>query len=186
MASLSIFVFLSTWNDFLQPLVFLRSQENFTVQLWLSFVSRVNNVGQPAIVMAGSVLASIPIVIMFALLQRHFIAGLTAGSKSKPLPARCSFKEVLVSSSSIAVQSERLAIDGGEVGAHPTGPTDVSRRQPDRGRGGGGRTGGPTQQTAVPLLRSRAGALEGAEFERAFAAHMGCPTRWRSAPARRR
>ena len=66
LASLAIFVFLSTWNDFLQPLVFLRSQENFTVQLWLSFVSRVNNVGQPAIVMAGSVLASIPIVIMFA------------------------------------------------------------------------------------------------------------------------
>ncbi len=80
LASLSIFVFLSTWNEFLQPLVFLRSQENFTVQLWLSFVSRVNNVGQPAIVMAGSVLASIPIVIMFAVLQRHFIAGLTAGS----------------------------------------------------------------------------------------------------------
>jgi ABC-type glycerol-3-phosphate transport system permease component len=80
LASLAIFVFLSTWNDFLQPLVFLRSQENFTVQLWLSFVSRVNNVGQPAIVMAGSVLASIPIVIMFVVLQRHFIAGLTAGS----------------------------------------------------------------------------------------------------------
>jgi ABC-type glycerol-3-phosphate transport system permease component len=80
LASLAIFVFLSTWNDFLQPLVFLRSQENFTVQLWLSFVSRVGNVGQPAIVMAGSVLASIPIVIMFVALQRHFIAGLTAGS----------------------------------------------------------------------------------------------------------
>ena len=41
---------------------------------------RQGNVGQPAIVMAGSVLASIPIVIMFAALQRHFIAGLTAGS----------------------------------------------------------------------------------------------------------
>jgi len=80
LASLAIFVFLSTWNEFLQPLVFLRSQENFTVQLWLSFVSRVNNVGQPAIVMAGSVLASIPVVIMFVSLQRHFIAGLTSGS----------------------------------------------------------------------------------------------------------
>ena len=70
----------ATGKTILQPLVFLRSQENFTVQLWLSFVSRVNNVGQPAIVMAGSVLASIPIVIMFVALQRHFIAGLTAGS----------------------------------------------------------------------------------------------------------
>lgn len=80
LASLAIFVFLSSWNDFLAPLVFLRSQENLTAQLWLSIVSREGNVGQPAVVMAGSVLASIPIVIMFVTLQRHFIAGLTAGS----------------------------------------------------------------------------------------------------------
>jgi len=80
LASLAIFVFLSSWNDFLRPLVFLRSEEKFTVQLWLSIVERQGNVSQPAIVMAGSLLASIPIVILFAALQRHFIAGLTAGS----------------------------------------------------------------------------------------------------------
>lgn len=80
LASLAIFVFLSSWNDFLRPLVFLRSHENFTVQLWLSLVARQGNVGQPAVVMAGAVLASIPIVVLFATLQRHFIAGLTAGS----------------------------------------------------------------------------------------------------------
>jgi ABC-type glycerol-3-phosphate transport system permease component len=80
LASLAIFVFLTSWNDFLAPLVFLRSEEKFTVQLWLSIVSRQQNVSQPAIVMAGSLLASIPIVFLFATLQRHFIAGLTAGS----------------------------------------------------------------------------------------------------------
>jgi ABC-type glycerol-3-phosphate transport system permease component len=80
LASLAIFVFLSSWNDFLQPLVFLRSEDKYTVQLWLSIVSRQQNVSQPAIVMAGSLLASIPIVVLFASLQRHFIAGLTAGS----------------------------------------------------------------------------------------------------------
>ena len=80
LAALAIFVFLSTWNDFLAPLVFLRSEEKFTVQLWLSVVSQQQNVSQPAIEMAGALLASIPIVILFAALQRHFIAGLTAGS----------------------------------------------------------------------------------------------------------
>ncbi len=80
LASLAIFVFLSSWNDFLAPLVFLRSEDKFTVQLWLSIVSEQQNVSQPAIVMAGSLLASIPIVLLFAALQRHFIAGLTAGS----------------------------------------------------------------------------------------------------------
>src|SRR4051794_22068770 len=80
LASLAIFVFLSSWNDFLQPLVFLRSEDKFTVQLWLSIVDRTGNMNQPALVMAGSLLASIPIIALFAALQRHFIAGLTAGS----------------------------------------------------------------------------------------------------------
>ncbi len=79
-ASLAIFIFLSTWTDFLGPLVYLRSEQLYTVQLWLSVVARQGNVGQPAVVMAGSVLASIPIVILFATMQRRFIAGLTAGS----------------------------------------------------------------------------------------------------------
>lgn len=80
LAALGIFVFLASWNDFLRPLVYLRSQENFTVQLWLSLLSRQGNVGQPALVMAGAVLATLPIVLIFAAFQRHFIAGLTAGS----------------------------------------------------------------------------------------------------------
>jgi ABC-type glycerol-3-phosphate transport system permease component len=80
LASLAIFVFLGTWNDFLPPLVFLRSQELFPVQLWLSVVAQQGEVKTPAVVMAGSVLASIPVLILFATLQRYFIAGLTAGS----------------------------------------------------------------------------------------------------------
>jgi ABC-type glycerol-3-phosphate transport system permease component len=80
LASLAIFVFLSSWNDFLAPLVFLRSEEKFTIQPWLSIFDRQSSVSQLTIVMAGSLLASIPIVILFAALQRHFIAGLTAGS----------------------------------------------------------------------------------------------------------
>jgi ABC-type glycerol-3-phosphate transport system permease component len=80
LASLAIFVFLSSWNDFLRPLVYLRSQDKFTVQLWLSLLSRQANSVQPSVVMAGAVLASIPVLVLFAALQRHFIAGLTAGS----------------------------------------------------------------------------------------------------------
>ena len=80
LASLAIFVFLATWNDFLSPLVFLRSPDKFTIQLWLSVVSRQANIFQPHLVMAGSVLSSIPILIVFATLQRYFMAGLTAGS----------------------------------------------------------------------------------------------------------
>lgn len=80
LASLAIFVFLSSWTDFQGPLIFLRSDTNYTVQLWLSYVSRNAEVFQPNLVMAGSVLASLPVVVIFVALQRYFVAGLTAGS----------------------------------------------------------------------------------------------------------
>lgn len=80
LASLSIFIFLTSWNDLLRPLVFLRSREMFTSEIWLTIVGQNGHVPQPGVVMAGSVLASIPSVLLFATLQRRFIAGLTAGS----------------------------------------------------------------------------------------------------------
>lgn len=79
-ASLSIFIFLTSWNDLLRPLVFLRSRDMFTSEIWLTIVGQNGHVPQPGVVMAGSLLASIPSVILFATLQRRFIAGLTAGS----------------------------------------------------------------------------------------------------------
>ena len=80
LASLAIFVFLSSWNDFLQPLVFLRSEDKFTVQLWLSIVDRTGQ-HEPASDRDGRLAArQHPDRVMFATLQRHFIAGLTAGS----------------------------------------------------------------------------------------------------------
>ncbi len=80
LASLSIFIFLTSWNDLLRPLVFLRSRDMFTSEIWLTIVGQNGHLPQPGVVMAGSVLASIPCIMLFATLQRRFIAGLTAGS----------------------------------------------------------------------------------------------------------
>lgn len=80
LASLAIFVFLSAWTDFQGPLIFLRTDTRYTVQLWLSLVARQGNMAQPQLVMAGSVLASIPVLILFVFLQKYFVAGLTTGS----------------------------------------------------------------------------------------------------------
>jgi multiple sugar transport system permease protein len=83
LASLAIFVFLSSWTDFQNPLIFLRSDELYTIQLWLSILSRQGNVLQPQVIMAGSVVASIPVIILFITLQKYFVAGLTSGSINK-------------------------------------------------------------------------------------------------------
>ena len=80
LASLAIFVFLSPGTTFC-ALVFLRSEEKFTVQLWLSIVARSAK-RQPAGDRDGRLVAGQhPDRDLFAALQRHFIAGLTAGSE---------------------------------------------------------------------------------------------------------
>ena len=74
-ATVFIFSFLWTWNDFLYPLVFLNSKENLTAAVGLVFF-RGANYTQWGYVMAMSTLATIPVVALFALLQRYYVQGI--------------------------------------------------------------------------------------------------------------
>lgn len=78
-AVLGILFFTASWNDYLWPLVSVTSESQFTVSLGLpSLISPYNqNYGG---VMAGSVLGTIPIMIVFVIFQRRFIDGIMAGS----------------------------------------------------------------------------------------------------------
>lgn len=80
LGALALFVFTTSWNDFLQPLVYLRSQETFTVQLMIAAIFKVRFQQNFHLLMASSVLAIIPMTILFFTVQRQFIAGLTVGS----------------------------------------------------------------------------------------------------------
>jgi ABC-type glycerol-3-phosphate transport system permease component len=80
LGALALFVFTTSWNDFLQPLVYLRSQEVFTVQLMIASIFRVRFQQNFHLLMAASVLAIIPMTVLFFTVQRQFIAGLTLGS----------------------------------------------------------------------------------------------------------
>lgn len=77
-AVLSIFTFIGTWGDFLWPLVVLKSQSNFTLQVGLSYMmgTFVNNYRYVA---AGSVLAVIPVILVFLFAQKYFEKGIMAG-----------------------------------------------------------------------------------------------------------
>ena len=79
MATLAIFTFLGAWNDFLWPLIVTNSDEMRTLPVGLALLARKNasNWGDT---MAGTVLTAAPLIIMFLVLQRRFIEGLTAGS----------------------------------------------------------------------------------------------------------
>jgi multiple sugar transport system permease protein len=80
LVALALFVFTTSWNEFLQPLVYLRSQELYTVQLMISSIFRNRFQQNFHLLMSASTLAIIPMTVLFVMVQRQFIAGLTLGS----------------------------------------------------------------------------------------------------------
>ncbi|GAA3465374.1 carbohydrate ABC transporter permease [Saccharothrix longispora] len=81
LASLALLTFVTTWNDYLGPLIYLRDPDLWTIQLGLkSFVSDYN--AEHALIMTGSVLSVLPIAIVFLLGQKYFVQGIaTSGLK---------------------------------------------------------------------------------------------------------
>ncbi len=79
LGSLGFVHFLGFWNYFLGPLIVMRSADNYTLPLALrSLQSPVNT--EWGALMTGSAIATIPLMILFAISSRQLIAGLTAGA----------------------------------------------------------------------------------------------------------
>lgn len=80
-AALGIITFTNTWNDYMGPLIYLRSPSLYTIQLGLkTFISQ--NSANYAMIMTGSVMSVLPILIVFLIGQRQFIEGIaTSGMK---------------------------------------------------------------------------------------------------------
>ncbi len=77
--TVAIFSFLQHWNEFIQPLIFLNSPENFTVSLGLRFFQTTPaDPGEPKehLLMAAAVIASIPCILLFFAAQRFFVRGI--------------------------------------------------------------------------------------------------------------
>lgn len=81
-ATLGILTFLSSWNNFLWPLVATQSQDMYTLPIALSLYSTGQNATNYGLLLAGSVLVIAPIILLFIFLQRYFIQGVaTTGLK---------------------------------------------------------------------------------------------------------
>ena len=77
MATLTIFTFTNVWNDFMGPLIYLKTKELKTVQLGIRmFISQYG--ADYAWIMAASVCSLVPIVIVFLSCQRFFVEGVAA------------------------------------------------------------------------------------------------------------
>jgi multiple sugar transport system permease protein len=78
-ATLAIFTFLSSWNDFMWPLIVLSDEAWQTAPVALASLSR-EHVQDNELMMAGSVVTTLPVLALFLVLQRHYIQGLLLGS----------------------------------------------------------------------------------------------------------
>ena len=79
LGTLGLITFISSWNNFVGPLVVMRSVENYTVPLALRSMQSPNNTEWGAL-MAGSAIAMLPLLVVFAFSARRLVAGLTSGA----------------------------------------------------------------------------------------------------------
>jgi multiple sugar transport system permease protein len=79
LATLAIWTFLATWNDFMWPLIILSDERRFTLPVALASLSG-EHVQDTELMMAGSVVTVMPVLITFLILQRYYVAGIIAGS----------------------------------------------------------------------------------------------------------
>lgn len=80
-ATLVIFTFVGTWNDYMGPMIYLTRQENLTIQVGLRRFIQENS-SDYHLIMATSVVSLIPVSVVFLALQKYFIEGIaTSGIK---------------------------------------------------------------------------------------------------------
>ncbi len=83
LATVGILTFLGSWNNFLWPLVVATTEDKYTLPVALALYSVGQNQTRYGLLLAGSVTIIVPVLIIFALLQRHFVRGIaTTGLKS--------------------------------------------------------------------------------------------------------
>jgi N,N'-diacetylchitobiose transport system permease protein len=76
----SVFVFITSWNEFIFAYVLLSDQSKQTVTVWLSYFYGTSRQVDWGGLMAGSILAAIPVLIFFGFVQKKIAFGLTAGA----------------------------------------------------------------------------------------------------------
>ncbi|MBP0449086.1 carbohydrate ABC transporter permease [Kitasatospora sp. RG8] len=80
LAALAIFLFLGSWNQFVWPLIALRSPEMHTLPVALATLHASEATTDYGAILAGTAVSTLPMMVLFLVLQRQFISGLLAGA----------------------------------------------------------------------------------------------------------
>ena len=79
MSVIAIFAFIGAWDDFLWPLLVLQSPDKLTLTVGLAYLQGTFS-NDPRTIAAGTMIALLPIVVLFACLQRYFFRGVGEGA----------------------------------------------------------------------------------------------------------
>ncbi|MCA0454211.1 MAG: carbohydrate ABC transporter permease [Chloroflexi bacterium] len=79
LAILAVLTFNAKWNDYFSPLIFMNTKERFPITLGIVDLQGYLGTGSISVVLAGIVLSTIPVIIIYIFGQRYLIEGLMAG-----------------------------------------------------------------------------------------------------------
>lgn len=79
LTTLAIFTFMTTWNDFLWPLIALTDDSMYTLPVALAGLMQ-EHTKDPELMMASSVITVLPVIVVFLVLQKYYIKGIMMGS----------------------------------------------------------------------------------------------------------
>jgi ABC-type glycerol-3-phosphate transport system permease component len=79
LGTVGVLIFIASWNSYIWPLVMMRTDEMFTLPVGVATL-KSDQLPEYGMLMAASVLSSVPIIAAFLIMQRQFIAGLTQGA----------------------------------------------------------------------------------------------------------
>ncbi|HEY2067822.1 MAG TPA: carbohydrate ABC transporter permease [Gemmatimonadaceae bacterium] len=79
LATLALWTFLATWNDFMWPLIVLSDDRRYTLPVALAGLMG-EHAQDVELMMAGAVVTVVPVLILFLMLQRYYVEGVTEGS----------------------------------------------------------------------------------------------------------
>jgi len=75
-----LITFMGTWNSFLWPQIILQSQDLFTLPIAVNQMRGMYGRNDTGLILAATLLSVLPVAVLFTLLQREFISGLTSGA----------------------------------------------------------------------------------------------------------
>lgn len=80
-AAAAIYAFMNVWNSYLLPLIFLQTENKFTMTLLISSLSTESYVANYSIQMLAIVIATLPTLLLFMFMQKGFVKGMTGSLK---------------------------------------------------------------------------------------------------------